>query len=90
MQALAGRPGVAVRVSGQQLAGSRFPPALVVSALPPAGGGTLSCVVPYRGGGVGRGAQLPPKLPRIRRLGHHLRRRLWGGWGCGGGGLRRR
>ena len=43
-----------------RLRGSRFPPALVVSALPPAGGGTLSCVVPYRGGGVGRGAQIPP------------------------------
>ena len=45
-------------VSG--LRGSRFSSALVVSALPPAGGGTLSCVVPYRGGGVGRGAQPPP------------------------------
>ena len=83
-----GREGQRSAVSG--LRGSTFPPALVVSALPPAGGGTLSCVVPYRGGGVGRGAQLPPPLPRIRRLGHHLRRRLCGGWGCGGGGLRRR
>ena len=61
-------------VSG--LRGSRFPPALVVSVLPPAGGGTLSCVVPYRGGGVGREARLLPPLSRIRRLGHHLRRRL--------------
>ena len=61
-------------VSG--LRGSRFPPALVVSVLPPAGGGTLSCVVPYHGGGVGRGARLLPSLSRIRRLGHHLRRRL--------------
>ena len=49
---------------------------LAVSVLPPAGGGTLSCVVPYHGGGVGRGARLLPPLPRIRRLGHHLRRRL--------------
>ena len=43
------------------LRGSRFPSALVVSALPPAGGGARSCVTPYRGGGVGRGAQLPPR-----------------------------
>ena len=49
---------------------------LVVSVLPPAGGGTLSCVVPYHGGGVNRGARLLPPLSRIRRLGHHLRRRL--------------
>ena len=75
-------------VSG--LRGSRFPPALVVSALPPAGGGGPSCVVPYRGGGGGRGAQPPPELSRTRRLGFHLCRRLYGGWGCGGGGLCRR
>ena len=49
---------------------------LVVSVLPPAGGGTLLRVVPYHGGGVGRGARLLPPLSRIRRLGHHLRRRL--------------
>ena len=49
---------------------------LVVSVLPPAGGGTLSCVVPYHGGGVGRGARLLPPLSRICRLGHHLRRSL--------------
>ena len=73
-----------------RLRGSRFPPALIVSTLPPAGGGTLSCLEPYRGGGVGRGAQLPPALSRIRHLGHHLRRRLRGGSGCGGGGLCRR
>ena len=69
---------------------SRFPPALVASALPPAGGGARSPVTLYRRGGVGRGAQLPPPLSRVRRLGRHLRRRLCGGWGCGGGGLRRR
>ena len=45
-------------VSG--LRGSRFPPALVASALPPAGGGAPSYVVPYRGGGLGRGGQPPP------------------------------
>ena len=49
---------------------------LVVSVLPPTGGGTLSCVVPYHGGAVGRGAGLLPRLSRICRLGHHLRRRL--------------
>ena len=83
-----GREGQRSAVSG--LRGSRFPPALVVSALPPAGGCARSFVTPYLGGGVGRGAQLPPPLSRIRRLGHHLCRRLCGGWGCGGGGLRRR
>ena len=45
-------------VSG--LRGSRFPPVLVVSVLPPAGGGTLSCVVPYHGGGRGSGGPAPP------------------------------
>ena len=82
-----------MRVSGQRLAGCGAvgsPPALVVSALPPAGTGARSFVTPYRGGGVGRGAQLPPPLSRVRRLGRHLRRRLCGGWDCGGGGLRRR
>ena len=49
---------------------------LAVCVLPPAGGGTLSCVVPYHGGGVGRGARLLPPPSRICRLGHHLRRRL--------------
>ena len=49
---------------------------LVVSVLPPAGGGTLSCVVPYHWAGVGLRARLLPPLSRIRRLGHHLRRRL--------------
>ena len=59
-----------MRVSGQWLAGCG------ISVLPPAGGGTLSCGVPYHGGGVGRGARLLPPLSRIRRHGHHLRRRL--------------
>ena len=69
-------------VSG--LRGGRFPPVLVVSVLPPAGGGTLSCVVPYHGGGVGQGARLLFPLSRIRRLGHHLRRRLCAVHGGGG------
>ena len=59
----AGRPGAAVRVSSQQLAGcrgSRFPPALVVSALPPAGGGARSFVTPYHWGGRGLGCPAPP------------------------------
>ena len=42
------------------LRGSRFPIALVVSALPPAGGGTPSCVVPYRLGGRQSGGPAPP------------------------------
>ena len=64
--------------------------ASAVSVLPPAGGGVRSFVTPYFGGGVGQGAQLPPPLSRVRRLGRHLRRRLCGSWGCGGGGLCRR
>ena len=36
---------------------------------------------------MGREAQLLPPLSRVRRLGRHLRRRLCGGWGCGGGWL---
>ena len=43
-------------VSG--LRGSGFLPALVVSALPPTGGGARPSVAPYCGGGVGRGARL--------------------------------
>ena len=42
------------------------------------------------GGKWVRGPSPPAPLSRIRRLGHHLRRRLYGGWGCGGGGLCRR
>ena len=57
------------------------------------------------GGGVGRGARLrwggcppalspvppPPRpLPGSMGCGLHRRRRLCGGWGCGGGGFRRR
>ena len=86
----AGRPGMAVRVSGQRLAGcgaagsplrSSSPHSLPREVARP----RTSCHTV--GGGVGRGAQPPPKLSRTRRLGLHLRRRLCGGWGCGGGGL---
>ena len=39
-------------------------------------------------GGAWVRGPIPPS--RARRLGLHLRRRLCGGWGCGGGGLCRR
>ena len=39
-------------------------------------------------GGAWVRGPIPPS--RARRLGRHLRRRLCGGWGCGGGGLCRR
>ena len=89
----AGRPRAAMWVSGQRLAGcgaagspprSLSPPSLLREVAR----SHASCRTVR--GGVGPGAQLPPPLSRIRRLGHHLRRRLCGGWGCGGGGLRRR
>ena len=85
-------------VSGLRCSGPPF--ALVAPALPPTGGGARPSVALYRGGGwvggpssAGGGAPrgtVPPPLTRARRLGRHLRRRLCGGWGCGGGGFRRR
>ena len=89
----AGRPGAAVRVSGQRLAGCGAVGSPPHSFSPPSLPREVARAPPSRrivGGGVGRGAQLPPTLSRVRRLGRHLRRRLCGGWGCGGGGLRRR
>ena len=89
----AGRPGVAVRVSGQWLAGcgaAGSPPRSLSPHSLPREVARLLASCRTVGGGVGRGAQSPPPLSRIRRLGHHLRRRLCGGWGCGGGGLCRR
>ena len=98
----AGWLGAAVRVSGQRLVGCGavgFPSALVVSALPPTGGGARPSVAPYCGGGVDRGPgfagggiprHCPPTLSRVCRLGRHLRRRLCRGWGCDGSGFRRR
>ena len=89
----AGRPGAAVRVSGQRLAGCGAVGSPPRSLSPPSLPREVARAPPSRriaGGGVGRGAQLPPPRSRVRRLGRHLRRRLCGGWGCGGGGLRRR
>ena len=89
----AGRPGVAVRVSGQWLAGcgaagssprSLSPHSLLREVARP----RTSCHTV--GGAWVRGPIPPPQPSRIRRLGLHLRRRLCGGWGCGGGGLCRR
>ena len=89
----AGRPGVAVRVSGQWLAGcgaAGSPPrSLSPHSLPREVAGPLASCRAVGGAWVG-GPSPPPQLSRIRRLGLHLRRRLCGGWGCGGGGLCRR
>ena len=89
----AGRPGVAVRVSGQWLAGcgaAGSPPrSLSPRSLPREVARSLASCRTVGGAWVG-GPSPPPQLSRIRRLGHHLRRRLCGGWGCGGGGLCRR
>ena len=89
----AGRPGVAVRVSGQWLAGcgaAGSPPrSLSPHSLPREPARSLASCRTVGGAWVG-GPSPPPPLFRIRRLGHHLRRRLCGGWGCGGGGLCRR
>ena len=89
----AGRPGMAVRVSGQRLAGwgAVGPPPRSLSrpSLPP----DVARAPPSRrivGGGRGSGGQVPPPLSRVRCLGRHLRCCFCGGWGCGGGGLRRR
>ena len=89
----AGRPGAAVRVSGQWLAGcgaAGSPPrSLSPRSLPrEVARPRTSC---HTGGGawVG-GPSPPPQISRTRRLGLHLRRRFCGGWGCGGGGLCRR
>ena len=89
----AGRPGVAVRVSGQWLAGcgaAGSPPrSLCPHSLPREMARPLAWCRTVGGARVG-GPSPPPQLSRIRRLGLHLRRRLCGGWGCGGGGLCRR
>ena len=89
----AGRPGVAVRVSGQWLAGrgaaGSSPRSLSPHSLPREVARPLTSCRNVGGAWVG-GPSPPPQLSLIRRLGLHLRRRLCGGWGCGGGGLCRR
>ena len=89
----AGRPGVAVRVSGQWLSGcgaAGSPPrSLSPHSLPREVARPLASCRTVGGAWAG-GPSPPPKLSRTHRLGLHLRRRLCGGWGCGGGGLCRR
>ena len=89
----AGRPGAAVRVSGQWLAGcgaaGSSPRSLSPHSLPrEVARPRTSCHTV--GGAWVRGPIPPPQPSRTRRLGLHLRRRLCGVWGCGGGGLCRR
>ena len=89
----AGRPGVAVRVSGQWLAGrmaaGSLPRSLSPHPLPREVARPLASCRTVGGAWAG-GPRPPPQLSRTRRLGLHLRRRFCGGWGCGGGGLCRR
>ena len=93
--------GAAVRVSGQRLVGcgavgspprSLSPPtsrgrwhALLCHAVSWGGRGSGGPAPP---GGASPGTAPPPPLSRVRRLGRYLRRRLFGGWGCGGCGVR--
>ena len=89
----AGRPGLAVRVSGQWLPGCGAvgspPRSLSPHSLPREVARPLASCRTVGGAWVG-GPSSPPQLFRTRRLALHLRRRLCGGWGCGGGGLCRR
>ena len=89
----AGQSGVTVRVSGQSLAGcgaAGSPPrSLSPHSLPREVARPLASCRTVGGAWAG-GPSPPPQLSRTRRLGLHLRRRLCGGWGCGGGGLCRR
>ena len=89
----AGRPGMAVRVSGQWLAGCRAagspPRSLSPHSLPREVARPRTSCHTVGGAWVG-GPSPPPQISRTRRLGPHLRRRFCGGWGCGNGGLCRR
>ena len=89
----AGRLGAAVRVSGQRLSGCGAvgspPRSLSLPSLPREVARAPSSRRTVGGAWVGGPSPLP-QLSRTRRLGLHLRRRLCGGWGCGGGGLCRR
>ena len=89
----AGRPGVAVRVSGQWLAGcgaAGSPPrSPSLHSLPREVARPRTSCHTVGGAWVG-GPSPPPKISRTRRLGLHLRRRLCGGWSCVGGRLCRR
>ena len=89
----AGWLGAAVRVSGQRLAGCGAvgspPRSLSLPSLPLEVARAPSSRRTVGGAWVG-GPSPPLQLSRTRRLGLHLRRRLCGGWGCGGGGLCRR
>ena len=89
----AGRPGAVVRVSGQRLAGCEAVGSRPRSLSPPSLPREVARAPPSRrivGGAWVGGPSSPPPLSRVRRLGRQLRRRLCGGWDCGGGGLRRR
>ena len=88
----AGRLGAPARASGQRLAGCGAVGSPPRSLSPPSLPREVARAPPSRrivGGAWVGGPSSPPQLSRIRRLGHHLRCRLCGGWGCGGGGLRR-
>ena len=87
------RAALAVRVSGQWLAGcgaAGSPPcSLSPHSLPREVARPLASCRTVGGAWVG-GPSPPPPLSRTRRLGLHLRCRLCGGWASGGGGLCRR
>ena len=99
----AGGGGSGQRSAVSRLRGCGPPLALVAPILSPTGGCARPFAAPHDGGGCGSGGQAPlggasrcPPPPSLRSMpasagrGRHLHRRLCGGWGCGGGGFRRR